>query len=338
MSEQAILQRLCRGRASAQALATELSMDEPQVRACIASLREAGIGIDESGPHEFDLIDPVRLLDSGQILAALDEATRAQVQSLQIVFDSASTQDDALAAPVPNAGCAIFLAERQTAGQGRRGRVWTSPLAANLYMSLSRRFATTLPALSGLSLVVGVVVAESINAHLATALENRAPGALPNAPVASRVGVKWPNDLMVDGRKIGGILIQLRTAADGAVHAVIGVGINVRMPPQHGARIDQAWCDLQQLGLGDVSRSDLAASLLVRLLPALDQFERDGLSPFLARWNQLDSLVGKPVRILEAPDVHEGMSMGITESGALRVRQGQLERTFHSGEVSLRPA
>lgn len=332
MSERAVLERLCQGPATAQAIGAELALDEPSVRACLAGLREAGAAIVESGAAGFALAEPLQLLDGEKILEALDAGSRERVQSISVAFETASTQADALAAPTPRQGCAIFLAERQTRGQGRRGRTWESPLAANLYMSVSRRFARELSALSGLSLVVGVALAEALNARIPADVSANTAGA------SSRIGVKWPNDLVADGKKLGGILIQLRADSTAGAQAVIGIGINVRMPAAHAAHIDQAWCDLHQLGAGALSRNELAAALLDSLLPALKQFERQGLAPFLPRWQRLDALAGKPVRVIEGADILEGTSFGISDSGALRVRQGERERLFHSGEVSLRPA
>ena len=333
MSERALLTRLCRGPATMRDLATELSLNEPAVSEGFDRLREAGVAIVDNGADGFALAHPMQLLDPGQILAAVPTGSRAQVESISVAFETSSTQADALAAPTPQRGCAVFLAERQTAGQGRRGRAWASPLAANLYLSISRRFSGGLAALSGLSLVVGVAVAEALNAQL-----SRAHGEAGDDSNASRIGVKWPNDLVAEGKKLGGILVQLGGDAASGTQAVIGIGINVRMPESHAAQIDQAWCDLSGLGGGMFLRNALVAALLDALLPALVQFEQDGLSPFLPRWRRLDALAGKPVRVLDGPAVHEGVSLGITESGALRVGQGGQERSFHSGEVSLRPA
>lgn len=337
MSERSILSRLCQRPATMPMLATELSLGEAAVRAGIVALREAGAPIVEIEGVGFALSEPLQLLDAEKILGALDPACRTQVHSISVAFDTASTQADALAAVAPENGCAVFLAERQSAGQGRRGRVWASPVAANLYMSVSRRFACGVSALSGLSLVVGVAVAEALNRRLAEAGEACADDAARDPSGAMRIGVKWPNDLVADGKKLGGILIQLRTEPGDSVLAVIGIGINVRMPASHGALIDQAWCDLQALGIGDASRNQLAAALLDDLLPALAQFEQAGLSPFLPRWQRLDALAGKPVRILDGQAVHQGTSLGIADSGALRVRQDGRERLFHGGEVSVRP-
>ena len=334
MSEHAVLARLCQASASARVLATELDLSEASVHASIATLREAGVAIVEARDADFALAVPLQLLDREKILEALSAESRAQVQALTLAFETASTQADALAALTPQQGCAVFLAERQTAGQGRCGRTWASPLAANLYMSLSRRLANKLSALSGLSLVVGVAVAEALNAQACASMRG---GFSRDSSGFPQIGVKWPNDLVADGRKLGGILTQLRADADGGTEAVIGIGINVRMPQSQVLQIDQAWCDLSQLGGADVSRNALAAALLDQLLPALDHFEHEGLSAFLPRWHKLDSLAGKPVRILDGPRVYEGISLGITDSGALRLRQGEQERAFHSGEVSLRP-
>jgi BirA family biotin operon repressor/biotin-[acetyl-CoA-carboxylase] ligase len=333
VSERALLTRLCRGPATVRELAGELSMDESAVRAGFDRLREAGVAIVNGDALAFTLANPVQLIDREEILAAMPAASRAQVESIFVAFETSSTQADALAAPTPQRGCAVFLAERQTAGQGRRGRAWASPLAANLYMSISRRFAVGLAGLSGLSLVVGVAVAESLNAQLC-----RAHGETSDDSNAIRIGVKWPNDLVAEGKKLGGILVQVRSDAVAGTQAVIGIGLNVHMPESHAAQIDQAWCDLSGLGGGMLSRNTLVAALLDALLPALEQFEHEGLPPFLPRWRLLDALAGKPVRILDGPAVHEGVSLGITESGALRVRQGEQECSFHSGDVSLRPA
>lgn len=262
-----------------------------------------------------------RLLEGDDILRAMHAEARAETHELSVVRETGSTQADALAASAPTQGCAIFFAEQQTAGQGRRGRPWISPLASNLYFSVSRRFAGPVSGMSGLSLVAGVALCEALHAL--------------GFP---QVALKWPNDLLADGAKLGGILVNLRGDGAAAAQAVIGVGINVRMPPGPSASIDQAWCDLAGLGSGTPDRVRVAAACLDYLLPALARFEREGLAPFLPRWHEFDALAGRPVRILDGQQVHEGISLGVDASGALRVRMGEDVRSFHSGEVSLRPA
>lgn len=261
-------------------------------------------------------------LEREAIVAALSPDARVQLAYVQLDDVTESTQALALAAPVPDRGCALWLAEQQTAGQGQRGRAWSTPAGAGLAMSLSRRFRGNLPRLSGLSLAVGVSVAETL----------RRLG-------YDAVGVKWPNDLVVEGRKLGGILIQLRAESGGGSDAVIGLGLNVCMPTAAGAAINQPWCDLA--GLRTVPpppRSDLAAAIVEGLLPALAAFDADGLPPFLARWRALDALAGRRVRVTDAATSYEGVALGITDGGILRVQHAEGERLHHSGDVSLRPA
>jgi len=256
-------------------------------------------------------------LDAEAIRAALPMALRAQLARIEVAFETESTQADALAAGAPDSGCALFLAEHQRAGVGRQGRAWHSaPAEASLPFSLARRFARPVPALSGLSLVAGIAVAEAL------ALE--------------AVRLKWPNDLVAHGRKLGGILVNLRNLGDGRCEAIIGIGLNLRLPAD--SAIDQPWTDLSRLGAAPESRNQLVARLLAALLPALASFEAEGLAPFQARWQALDALAGQPVQILDGPRVHAGESAGISASGALRLRDAAGVREFASGEVSLRPA
>ena len=263
----------------------------------------------------------VEMLDAAFIRGALPADALSQLFSLAISGETVSTQIDAASAGAPARGCAVFFTEYQSAGVGRNGRAWASPASANLYLSLSRRFARSLSTMSGLSLVVGVAAAEALHAM-----------------GFAGVRLKWPNDLWVDARKLGGILVQLRNDAPGC-NAIIGMGINVNMPDQAARRIDQAWCDLSQLKAGVVSRNEVAAHLLGTLLPALQRFDEAGIAPFLSRWQAMDALHGKPVRVTDGAQQVEGMCLGIDADGALRLRdEAGHERSFHGGEVSLRPA
>ena len=321
MNERAVLARLCQGPVSMQALAAELALDQEAVQASVASLRASGLPIVERDDREVTLTAPLQLLDANSILDAMNRQSRDLVQGITVFFETDSTQARADAAPTPHQGSHVFLAERQSAGQGRRGRSWASPLAANIYMSVSRRFAGKVGTLSGLSLVVGVAVAESLHAQ-----------------GFNQVELKWPNDLFADGRKLGGILIALRSDGGPGSQSLIGIGLNVCMPATSALLIEQDWCDLSQLGGNGISRNELAASLLDHLLPALEQFGSDGLAGFMDRWQRLDALAGRAVRVLDGARVHEGVVLGITGSGALRVSAGGREQIFSSGDVSLRPA
>lgn len=321
MSDRVLLERLMHAPASGAVLAMEFGVSRGAVWKRIETLRIAGVGI-VATRGGYALAHPVELLDREKILALLDRPAREGLVSLILDFEADSTQVRALAAPAPTQGCALWLAERQTAGQGRRGRRWVSPLAAHLCLSLSRRFDRGVAALSGLSLAVGVAVAEVL----------RGEG-------FSQVGVKWPNDLLVDDRKLGGILIQLRGDAHGPCEAVIGLGLNVAMPEALAAQIDQPWCDLVSLvPRQTVSRNLLAAKVIAGLMAAMEEFDRDGLASFLLRWQALDALAGRSIRVSDASHEYEGIALGICSDGALRVQLASGERHFHSGDVSVRSA
>lgn len=316
-----LLALLAQGPASGEVLAARLGISRSAVHKRVAALRAAGVEIEARAGRGYVLPVPVALLEREAILAALAPPARRQLAELHCLFETDSTQR-AAATSVPTRGCAVWLAERQTAGRGRRGRSWASPLAAHLYFSVARRFDCGVAALSGLSLAVGVALAEALHAQGFVA-----------------AGLKWPNDLTADGRKLGGILIEVRGEAMGPCEAVIGVGLNVRMPVAAAALIDQPWCDLAGLAPArPLSRQAVLVAALDHLLPALALFERDGLAPFAARWPRFDVLARRRVRLQEGTRVIEGVALGIAEDGALRLRTGAGERRFHGGEVTVRDA
>ncbi|HEY5970650.1 MAG TPA: bifunctional biotin--[acetyl-CoA-carboxylase] ligase/biotin operon repressor BirA [Pseudoxanthomonas sp.] len=320
VSEREVLQRLAIGPVSGDVLAREAGLTRAAMWKRIEALREAGVEIDAQAGRGYALRHPLELLETDAIADALPAALRASMASLEIAWSLDSTNSELLRRDTPDHGAAVLLAERQSGGRGRRGRTWASPLAAHLYLSVARQFSGGLARLGGLSLVAGIAAAE----------------ALQEAGYAD-VRLKWPNDLVVEGRKLGGLLVEGGGEHAGPVRAVIGLGVNVRMPNEVAAAIDQPWVDLAGLGDATPSRNRLAAGLLTHLLPALDQFDAEGLAPFLARYARLDALAGCEVAIHAGENKHFGTATGIAADGALQVRVGGEERAFHAGEVSVRP-
>lgn len=321
MSDRALLARLCAGPASGAELAASLGITRSAVWKRIEALREAGVEVDAQPGRGYALARPLQLLDGPALAAALSPAARAELAGLEVLFETDSTNAEALRQPAPAQGTRAWLAERQTAGRGRRGRAWASPLAAHVYLSLSRRFDGGIAALQGLSLAVGVAAVQALHG-----LGYR------------EVGLKWPNDLLVGARKLGGILVELRGDAAGPLHVVVGLGLNVAMPPAAAEGIDQPWCDLAGLAPQPPSRQAVASALLDALLPMLARFEREGLAPWREAWARHDLLAGKPVRVQEGPRVVEGIALGLAEDGALRLRTAAGEHLCHAGEASLRAA
>ena len=323
MDDRELLQRLAAGPATGDALAAAAGLTRAAVWKRIEGLRAAGIDIQGSPGRGYALACPLDLLDPAAIHPGIAPAARELLAGLEVAWTVDSTNTRLLAAPAPAQGTQVLLAERQTGGRGRRGRSWVSPLAAHLYLSLARQFSGGLARLAGLSLVAGIAATEALRE---LGLED--------------VRLKWPNDLVVrdgDGlRKLGGLLVEGGGEHAGPVRAVLGIGLNVRMPAAVAAEIEQPWCDLSGLGV-TLARNAVAAALLSHLLPALERFDRDGLDAFLPRYAALDALSGRRVRLHLAGGEHDAIAMGLAEDGALRVRFGDgAIRVLHSGEVSVR--
>jgi BirA family biotin operon repressor/biotin-[acetyl-CoA-carboxylase] ligase len=262
-------------------------------------------------------------LDAATLRTGLPPSAAGAYAAIEVVDAIDSTNSELLRRTTPSTGIVALFAERQSGGRGRMGRVWTSPPGANLYLSLARRFDGDLARLGGLSLAVGIAVAEAL----------RAIG-------AGDVRVKWPNDLVVDDgtalRKLGGVLIE-GVQQDRRARAVIGLGLNVRMPDAAADAIDQPWTDLHAL-LGDAlpSRNAVAVAILTALTDALERFDGDGLSPFLPRFAALDALSGADIAATVGGRIVDGIACGLTEDGALRLRTDSGEATLRAGEVSVR--
>ena len=326
LHERRLMQRLAAGPVSGDLLAREVGLTRAAVWKRIETLRDAGIAIAAVPGRGYRLEQPLDLLDADAIRAALPNALAPQLASLEVAWSLDSTNSELLRRELPAQGCAVLLAERQTGGRGRRGRSWTSPLAAHVYLSVGRHFEGGLARLGGLSLVAGIAACEALRE-------------LGHAQVA----LKWPNDLVVaDGhglRKLGGLLVEGGGEHAGAARAVIGLGVNVRMSADMAVGIDQPWIDLAALSEAPPTRNSVVVHLLKHMLPALADFDAEGLTGFLPRFATLDALAGRHVHIHEGTRTWTGTSLGIAADGALRVRDGEgRERQVHAADVSVRSA
>jgi BirA family biotin operon repressor/biotin-[acetyl-CoA-carboxylase] ligase len=185
-----------------------------------------------------------------------------------------------------------------------------------------KRFAGGYAALSGLSLLSGIATAR----------------ALEDAGVHG-VALKWPNDLVHDDAKFGGILVELGGEFMGPCHAIIGIGINLRLPAAVRTALGRASTDLAELCGGEgPSRNALAACLVARLIEALEAFDADGFAVISDAWAERDALAGRRVRVAGARETFDGIAEGVDARGALRVRTAAGIRSVDSAEVSVRPA
>ena len=286
----------------------------------LAEVADLGLCIrsDAGGRHRLD--SPLELLDAADVLACLDQRSRPLLGRLELLDSVDSTSQRLLdGARAGRPSGSVCLAEHQAAGRGRSGRRWISPYASNLYLSILWRFPGELLRLSGLSCAMGVAAARAL----------RAEG-------AAEVRLKWPNDLVWGERKLGGVLVDVVAGGPDAVLAVVGIGINVAMPEDVAADIDQPWTDLRSVSVRVPSRNRLAGVLIHHLLLSLAEFDGVGLQPFLDEWETLDTVRGRPVTLRWANQFVNGVALGIDAEGALRLaRQGRTER-YRAGEVSLR--
>ena len=321
MIDRALLALLSQEPVTGVELARRLDVGRAAIWKRIQHLRDAGIEIDAKPGRGYCLKHPIEWLDRQHITRCLDADAKKCLGDFHLAEQIDSTNSWAKIEVKRNAGTDIFLAEQQSSGRGRMGRQWASPIAANLYLSLRHRFNKGLPALSGLSLVVGVLLAKSLREY-----------------GFRDIGLKWPNDIYAGGnKKCGGILIEVSGEANAEISAVIGIGLNVRMPAQSATTIDQAWTDLQQQTDREaISRNHLLGSLLNDLLPGLLRFENEGPDGFLSLWPEYDVLQNREVKLLDGQQVQTGRVLGITGQGALRLLQEGVERHYHSGEISVR--
>jgi BirA family biotin operon repressor/biotin-[acetyl-CoA-carboxylase] ligase len=210
----------------------------------------------------------------------------------------------------------LVIAEHQSAGRGRRGRQWVSPFGHNLYMSLLWTFQSGITALEGLSLVCALAVKD--------ALESAGCG---------RIQLKWPNDVLLDGRKLAGILLEVSGDVAGPCRVVMGIGLNTRISPEAGALIDQPYSDLHCAGELVAGRNELAVALINRWVSLLQQFERDGFTGFREQWLAADAYRGKRVRIVAGSETKAGVSAGIDLSGRLLLDTDSGQLTIAGGEL-----
>ena len=303
---------------SGEAMARTLGVSRASVWNALHALDACGIEIFKVRGRGYRLAEPLSLLDRGAIESALGE--HASRFALEVVDSVESTNTLLMQRAAQGAANGLTItAEWQTAGRGRRGRAWHALPGATLTFSVLRRFEQGAGFLAGLSLAVGVAVLRAL--------------ALCGVRDA---GLKWPNDVQWGGRKLAGILIEMQGDVLGPSAAVIGIGLNCRMPAALLDRIDQPVADVATAAGTAPDRNRLLAALLIELDRLLTAFARDGFAPLRDEWQRCHVYQGKPVK-LTLPDggTVSGVAQGVADNGALLVatRTGQLR--FHSGDVSL---
>ena len=282
-----------------------------------------GIGVPYTRQGPVLTLNPgMELLDEAAIRTELQRlVSELQMSTLDLEIHrvTQSTNDVVMQRLVESQSTAILCAaEMQTAGKGRRGRRWISPFGRNVYLTYGRFIGRQLSELGGLSLVVGMVVVDVL----------RAMG-------LERVGLKWPNDILLGGGKLGGILLELRASDTGGIGLVAGVGLNLALNVKESLNIDQPWSAISsQL---EMPRNILLGTLGGRIVNAIQTFEDVGFDSFAEKWSEYNLYTGQQVNVIRGSETISGIDSGVDQQGNLLLRTGAGLEVHNSGEVSVRP-
>ena len=281
----------------------ELEKFSPDIEEDIKQLRELGLEI-VVDDQNYCLVPNLPLLNPQQISTALFPYN---IYYQPII----SSTNEWILQNIPSLKKGdLCVAEYQTAGRGRRGRQWLSPFAGQIIFSFYWTFDPK-KSIEGLSLVIGLAIAEVLN-----------------------VQVKWPNDILFDGRKLGGILVEIANHKNGMLNLVIGVGINVLLPKQ--TEISQPYAEVCEID-PDVERQTLLPKLIQNLYARLNIFEKNGINAeFQQAWQSYNAFSNNEVNVLTEQGAISGIEQGINERGYLKVLCGNKIQMFNGGEVSLR--
>ncbi|MBA3024754.1 MAG: biotin--[acetyl-CoA-carboxylase] ligase [Gammaproteobacteria bacterium] len=303
---------------SGEDMARQLGMSRASVHNALHDVAQYGVLLHSVRGRGYRLSHPLCWLDKDRILAEVGDVRAAL--DLQIL--ECATSSNALLLQAASQGAAsgrVVAVEWQSAGRGRLGRTWHAGLGEALTFSLLWRFECGLAALSGLSLAVGVAMMRAL----------RELG-------VEDAGLKWPNDVMLPSGKLAGILLEAQGDMLGPSAVVIGIGLNLTAPAEAN-KIGQAAGDLSACGVELSQRNKVLAVLLKHLVPVLREFSAHGFTAMYKEWERAHIHANRPVEML-MPDGKriEGVALGVTDEGALRVETAEGLREFHSGEVSLR--
>lgn len=296
---------------SGEDIAEEFGVTRSRVWGLINSLAAKGVVISRIRGKGYRIRKPSLLLDDQKIAASLKNKCRlvyeAECESSNQISKS---QIGAYASPI------VVATEYQTSGRGRRGRNWQSGYAQNLMFTYVQPSFAVCNGLDGLSLVVGLAIAEVIKG-------------ISCAPVS----LKWPNDIQIGDAKLGGILIELQGDLAGDSNLFIGIGLNVNQAPDD---IDRSVVSLSQYASLPIDRSELLIQVISKLMDYLTRFKETGFAGFKTEWSELDAYIDMPVTVYRGDEVINGISRGVDERGALLLDiDGQIT-SFYGGEVSVR--
>jgi BirA family biotin operon repressor/biotin-[acetyl-CoA-carboxylase] ligase len=314
-----LIKKLVKGAfLSGQALGEELGVSRAAISKHIAALQEMGFDIFSVTGKGYRLAEPIELLSEEKIISHIKHSNIATKVEVHNVIDSTNSY---LMRRLPNQNVPgqVCIAEYQSAGRGRRGRQWISPFGSHIYMSMYWPLEQGMSAAMGLSVVAALAVSDAIKILYNT-----------------EVQLKWPNDIYFNGVKLAGILIDLEGQAMEPCHCVIGIGLNINMPPKSAELVDQPWTDLSSAIGAEIDRNALAAKIISVLIKRLTVHSQTGISTMIAQWQTQDFYLNKSVALITGNNVTRGICRGINAQGALLLEVNGKVSPIYGGEVSLR--
>jgi BirA family biotin operon repressor/biotin-[acetyl-CoA-carboxylase] ligase len=299
-------------------LGRTLGVSRASVWKMMAKLKQYALPLLALKGKGYCLTVPYYLLDQEK----LSEAFFGSPITIHVVQSIPSTNDYFKQLPpvTDQSEITICIAEQQTAGRGRLARSWYSPYGQHLYMSCRVLLDKDISELGGLSLVAGLSISQML-AHFG---------------ITHEVGVKWPNDVLWQGKKLAGILVDVRAEAHGRCEVVIGMGINVNDTTDASAHVSQPVVSMADIAGHWYDRTVVAIKLIEQLVQDLQQFLQQGYVAFLPRWQAVDYLAGKEATLIQGNQMTMGTVLGVTEQGLLMLQQDDSTvKTFAAGEASL---
>ena len=305
------------GPTSGTDLAQELNVSRMAVQKRMQSLINDGLPVKAVRGVGYVLDSNVTLLEQSKIESGLISSVTDSIESMVVFQSIESTNSYLLSQPFKPNRARVCMAESQTSGRGRRGNNWQSTPYKNIMLSVSWSFDHWPATITGLGLAVGLVIAEYLNNQLGV-----------NAKI------KWPNDILVDNHKLGGILVDVSGESSGCCNVVIGLGLNVNQE-NWSSEVAYQWVDLASLGVVN-ERNELAADLISVLVAMLSRYEEAGFTPMTDRWNALNGYADQIVRVGKGSSAFTGRMQGVDENGALLIDVGGKIKRVDDSSLSVR--
>jgi BirA family biotin operon repressor/biotin-[acetyl-CoA-carboxylase] ligase len=308
---------------SGESIGKALGISRMAISKAIKGLKQQGLNITSVPGKGYQLASPIQLIDKDLICAALTRAG-SPVCEIEVLHQVGSTSDYLLEqSRLRDISRTVCLAESQSRGRGRRQRGWHSGPYRNIALSIGWRFDDGMAGLSGLGIAAGITVAETLHK---IGLDNN-------------IGLKWPNDIVWNDKKLGGLLIDVRGETDGPCFAVLGLGVNLALTESEQQTIDQPCVSLEQIAYDKIDRNLLMIAMIRALTELFESYASSDFKRFQQLWSGYDRLHGREVKVVRGETSFSGVAMGIDEFGALLLDEGKGSFSkFFSGDVSLRLA